>query len=338
MIKHGKPRSRHFSMAAFFMPKKIKNPKEDYIMAVFRVEKTKNYTVMSNHHLKDKTLTLKSKGLLSLVLSLPEEWNYTTRGLAAICKEGVDCIGASLRELESAGYLERNKLRDDKGRITDTEYIIYEYPQSYPQGNPENKPNTDNPHTPLPRTASPCTENSYMDEPPTENTAQLSIDRVIKKEVITDSLNTHQSIPRGRGSYPQSSPIDRIDEIDKFNKYREIIYGNIEYEYLVDRYERESLDEIVETMLDYICGKRESVKIGGAEYPPEVVKSRLLKLDSSHIEYVLDCIKGNTTKVRNIRAYLLTTLYNAPATIDHYYRTLVNHDMAHNWGRNGSVN
>ena len=141
-------------------------------MAVFRVEKTKNYTVMSNYHLKNKSLTLKAKGLLSLILSLPEEWNYTTRGLAAICKEGVDCIGATLRELETAGYIERNKLRDERGRITDTEYVIYEYPRSYPQGDPENNPNTPLPHTPNPRTASPHTENPYMDEPPTENPAQ----------------------------------------------------------------------------------------------------------------------------------------------------------------------
>lgn len=74
-------------------------------MAVFRVEKNRNYTVMSNVHLKDKGISLKAKGLLSVILSLPEDWNYTTRGLAAICKEGVDSIGAALRELESAGYL-----------------------------------------------------------------------------------------------------------------------------------------------------------------------------------------------------------------------------------------
>jgi len=99
-------------------------------MAIFRVEKNKNYTVMSNHHLKDRNLTLKSKGLLSLILSLPDEWNYTTRGLAAICKEGVDCIGTTLRELEDTGYIKRNKLRDNNGRITDTEYVIYEFPQN----------------------------------------------------------------------------------------------------------------------------------------------------------------------------------------------------------------
>ena len=94
-------------------------------MAVYRVQRTRDYTVMSNYHLKDKGLTLKSKGLLSMILSLPEEWNYTTRGLASICKEGVDAIGSALKELETAGYIVRRQLRGTNGRITDTEYIIY---------------------------------------------------------------------------------------------------------------------------------------------------------------------------------------------------------------------
>ena len=302
-------------------------------MAVFRIEKNKNYTVMSNHHLKDKSLTLKAKGLLSLILSLPEEWNYTTRGLAAICKEGVDCIGATLRELENGGYIERNRLRNEHGIITDTEYVIYEFPQD----KPEQDPNTGKSDTPLPHTDSPHTENPYMDEPPTENPAQYNTNNKLnKKELNTDSLNPNQSITPICGSYPQSAPknpIDRIDEIDNFKNYREVICENIEYEILCERYDQRTLDEIVETMLDYICGKRESVKIGGADYPPEIVKSRLLKLDSSHIEYVCDCIKKNTTKIGNIRAYLLTTLYNAPTTIDHFYTTLVNHDRANNWGK-----
>ena len=98
-------------------------------MAVYRVQRTRDYTVMSNYHLKDKGLTLKSKGLLSMILSLPEEWNYTTRGLASICKEGVDAIGSALKELETAGYIVRRQLRGANGRITDTEYVIYEQPQ-----------------------------------------------------------------------------------------------------------------------------------------------------------------------------------------------------------------
>lgn len=86
-------------------------------MAVFRINKTQDYTVMSNFHLKDRSLSLKSKGLLSLILSLPEDWNYTTRGLAAICKEGVDSIGTALKELERAGYIKRNVSVMKKARL-----------------------------------------------------------------------------------------------------------------------------------------------------------------------------------------------------------------------------
>ena len=91
-------------------------------MAVFRIEKTRDYTVLSNHHLRNAGLSLKSKGLLSMMLSLPEDWNYTTRGLAKICKEGTDSIGSALKELERAGYIVRNRLRDSKGKIVDVEY------------------------------------------------------------------------------------------------------------------------------------------------------------------------------------------------------------------------
>lgn len=91
-------------------------------MAVFRVEKNHNYTVMSNYHLRDTRLTLKSIGLLSKMLSLTDEWDYTTRGLAAICKEGVDAIGGALRELEAAGYIVRHQMRDRQGRISDAVY------------------------------------------------------------------------------------------------------------------------------------------------------------------------------------------------------------------------
>lgn len=93
-------------------------------MAVFRIEKTRDYTVMSNHHLRNAGLSLKSKGLLSMMLSLPEDWNYTTRGLAKICKEGTDSIGSALKELERAGYIVRNRLRDSKGKIVDVGFYV----------------------------------------------------------------------------------------------------------------------------------------------------------------------------------------------------------------------
>ena len=139
-------------------------------MAVFRIERTRDYTVMSNHHLRNHELSLKAKGLLSMMLSLPDDWNYTTRGLAKICKEGVDAIGGALRELETAGYIVRHQLRDRQGRISDTEYVIYEQPQP-------RQPETPQPDTAVPDTASPDTENPYLDKPDTEKPAELNIEK-----------------------------------------------------------------------------------------------------------------------------------------------------------------
>ena len=150
-------------------------------MAVFRIERTRDYTVMSNHHLRNANLSLKAKGLLSMMLSLPEDWNYTTRGLAKICKEGVDAIGAALRELEGAGYIVRHQRRDKSGRITDTEYVIYEQPQ---------------PDLSQPDTASPDTENPDMVKPDTEKPAELNMDEIATYvRPKTDMKNSWEDVP-----------------------------------------------------------------------------------------------------------------------------------------------
>ena len=120
---------------------------------------------------------------------------------------------------------------------------------------------------------------------------------------------------------------DGIDGWDMTARYRELIKQNIEYECLTSQYNRERLDGVVELMLETVCSQRPYIRVAGDEYPREVVKSRLLKVTSSHIQYVFDVMDKNTSKVRNIKAYMLTALYNAPATIDHYYRAEVNHDL-----------
>ena len=97
-------------------------------MGIFRVEKVKDYTTISNYHLRDKNLSLKAKGLLTLILALPEDWNFTIRGLSAICKEGAESIGTALKELEKGGYLVRKRVRGIDGRMSDTEYNFYEEP------------------------------------------------------------------------------------------------------------------------------------------------------------------------------------------------------------------
>ena len=169
-------------------------------MAVFRIEKTRDYTVMSNHHLRNAGLSLKSKGLLSMMLSLPEDWNYTTRGLAKICKEGTDSIGSALKELEWAGYIVRNRLRDSKGKIVDVEYVIYETPHP---------PDTGQPCEDEPDTACPDTENPDMDNPCLENRPQLNKEKRNPEKQNTDSPSTKGSkatpgVRAGRGRQPYS--------------------------------------------------------------------------------------------------------------------------------------
>ena len=287
-------------------------------MAVFRIERTRDYTVMSNHHLRNEKLSLKAKGLLSMMLSLPENWNYTTRGLAAICKEGVDAIGGALRELETAGYIVRHQLRDRQGRISDTEYVIYEQPQPK------------KPDTPSPDTDAPDTENPYMEKPDTENPAELNIEKSNTQKSITHGSST-DSIPfreKTADKPPERKGRDAMS-VTEIESYRELILENIEYDYLKQRagFYQDKLDEIVELMVETVCAKRKTTRIAGADFPHEVVRSRFLKLDSSHIEFVMDCLHKNTTEVRNIKQYLLTVLFNAPSTMSNSYTAQVNHDM-----------
>ena len=287
-------------------------------MAVFRIERTRDYTVMSNHHLRDKGLSLKSKGLLSMMLSLPEDWNYTTRGLAKICKEGVDAIGGALRELEGAGYIVRHQMRDRQGRISDTEYVIYEQPQ--PKA----------PDTPQPDTASPDTENPYLADPDTEKPAELNIEKSRTQKSNTQGSST-DSIPfRGTAA---ARPTERKGRdamsVEEMQSYRDLVLENIEYDHLCREFAtyREDLDEIVELIVETVCARRKTTRIAGADFPHEVVRSRFLKLDSSHIEFVMECLHNNTTEIRNMKQYLLTVLFNAPTTMNNHYTAQVNHDM-----------
>ena len=213
-------------------------------MAVFRIEKTRDYTVMSNHHLRNAGLSLKSKGLLSMMLSLPEDWNYTTRGLAKICKEGTDSIGSALKELERAGYIVRNRLRDSKGKIVDVEYVIYETPHP---------PDTGQPCEDEPDTACPDTENPDMDNPCLENRPQLNKEKRNPEEQNTDSSSTEGSNPiQSSPQTPAECSRTGRDWMRERESYRELILENIEYDILVqnERMDRDGLDELVKLILD----------------------------------------------------------------------------------------
>ena len=257
-------------------------------MAVFRIEKTRDYTVMSNYHLRDRPLSLKAKGLLSLMLSLPEDWDYTMKGLARICKDGIDSISGGIRELEAHGYLVRARVRNENGQLGSIEYTILEQPKESAQ-------------TPAPVREKPIQENPIqvkpmLDAPIQENHAQLNKEESSNYPSRTDLSNTEISSPI-LSSPP--APRERIgqDGMRKRESYRALILENIEYDVLSQnvQLDKNRLDELVELMVDTVCSNREMIRIAGDDYPAEVVKSRFLKIDSSHIEYVLERMRENTT-------------------------------------------
>ena len=300
-------------------------------MAVFRVERNKGYTVMSNHHLRNKELTLKAKGLLSQMLSLPEDWDYTLAGLSQINREKIDAIREAIKELERAGYIVRSRERDEKGRLRGADYVIYEQPQSADEeaAKSDGQP--------------PVSDFPILDLPTLENPMQLNkdiqrTDLPTKEKRNTDLQSTH-SIPIHS---PNPSPLEQeaatpperkrkeAEAQTAFEIYREIIKENIDYDILIQdmKFDGDRLNEIVDLMLETVCTRRKTIRIAGDDYPAELVKAKFMKLDAEHIRFVLDCMKENTTKIRNIKQYLRAVLFNAPSTIGNYYTSLVAHDMA----------
>ncbi len=277
-------------------------------MAIFRIDKKKDYTVMSNHHLRNKELSLKAKGLFSVILSLPDNWDYTVKGLAYICKEGADSIRGALKELEQQGYIERSRVRNEKGQLTTAEYIIHEQPED------NSAPSESEPIQDEPVQNTPISENPVQDK-----STQLNNNILNTKKSNTDVSNT----------YPIQSMTLELTGTDKMSKYKQLVKQNIEYDILTQKLKNDvgMLDDIVDIITETICTSRNELTVASDTYPAEAVKSKLLKLNSEHIEYVIDCMKSNTRDIRSIRQYLLAALFNAPSTIDSYYAAKVNHDM-----------
>ena len=275
-------------------------------MPVFRIERTHDYTVMSNHHLKNPQLTLKAKGLLSMMLSFPDEWNYSERGLAAICKEGVDAIHSAIKELEKEGYMERHQLRGKGGKIVDTEYVIYEKPHK-PDMAP---PDTDNPDMGSPDTA----------QPVPDNPGELNTQIPITQKTNTQGSSTQSFSPPA----PSWGDDGRTDGAAQLFEIRE----RIDYELLCQQFRQEQVDELVELMLEVEMSRSKTIRLGqNNEFPTAYVQGRFSRITFEHIEKVLDGINENTTSVKNTKAYLLSALFNSVSTIDNHYTMRVNHDF-----------
>ena len=243
-------------------------------MAVFRVEKNKGYTVMSNHHLRNKELSLKAKGLLSQMLSLPEDWDYTLAGLSLINREKIDAIREAVRELENAGYIQRSRERDEKGRLRGTTYVIYEQPPMLDLPTLE-KPTLDNPTLEKPMLEKPTLEN------PTQLNKEIQKTNLPKKEKLNTDISSTHSIPfHSLNPSPledaaQPPERKRTEATDAYSVYEEIIKDNIEYDYLIqDRYlDRDRIEEILALILETVCTKRKTIRIAGDDYPAELQKA-----------------------------------------------------------------
>ena len=195
-------------------------------MAIIRVEKTKDYTTMSNYHFREKDMSLKAKGLLSLILSLPEEWDYTLAGLSMLCKDGIDSVRTALTELEEFGYVETARVRDEKGRLKGTEYVVYERPvSSIPEKEAPaleeptlEEPILENPTLEKPILENPTLENPTLEKPTLENPTQLNTN-ISNTNKLNTNISNHGEADNKPDNKPDSSrayyPDARLNEAFK---------------------------------------------------------------------------------------------------------------------------
>ena len=157
-------------------------------------------------------------------------------------------------------------------------------------------------------------------------------DRIYVKNFILYQKSPPNNIENNNTECSNTNPFLSEDGkgTDTRAEYRDYFIRTLNLDILKERnpYDDGQIDEILEILLDVVCSNRKQIRIAGDDKPAQVVKSQLMKLDSSHIEFVLDCMKQNTTQIRNVKQYILAALYNAPLTINNYYQSLVQHDMA----------
>ena len=268
-------------------------------MSVFRIEKTKDFTIMSNHHLRNRNLTLKAKGLMSLMLSLPEEWDYTLKGLSLISKEGVDAIRVAVLELEQQGYVVRERIRNEKGQLGSIEYVIHEFPVE-----------------------------PMLEEPALENPTQLNTNKSNKKELKTDYIKNPSINQREPEQYGEDIEQNNQRWIDRYNDAVEEIKENIEYDCFLSDRDKPLIDEIVEIMAEVLTMNTPYYTIEGKQYPAELVKQRFREVTNENLQSFLLEFNRHTEKIYNPKAYLITSLFNMPATADTVLTNMVKNDMA----------
>ena len=269
-------------------------------MSVFRIEKIKDFTTMSNHHLKNKNLSLKAKGLLSLMLSLPEDWDYTIRGLTSICKDGADSISTAIKELEAEGYLIRERVRHEDGSFGKTEYIIHEHPVHIETTLDHYEPQKTQQDKSVP--ATPIQVNPIQEFPVQAKHAQSNTNISSTKRSSTDTTKEKKRL---------NAHVREEQNAEQIRIYRDLIERNIGYNALVAKYGSERMYEIMELIMEPFYSMSHDFRIGKKKYSKEAVRIKFLKLTSEQIEKVFEQFDRTTKRVNNPKSYILTLLYNA---------------------------
>lgn len=281
-------------------------------MAVFRVEKTRDFTVMSNHHLRNKNLSLRAKGLLSVMLSLPEEWDYTLKGLAHISKEGVDAIRSAIKELEKSGYIERHRKRNQKGQLKTSEYIIHELPI-----------------LPEPKQTEPILENPTLDNPTEDKSTQLNTNKSNTKELNTDLIK-YPSINKAEPEETATAEKTANTQerwIDRYNKTNSEVKEQIEYDSLILTNNAELVNDIVSVMTEVLIIDTPYYTIEGKQIPTELVRINYRKITYGRLDAFLLDFSRLYSEIKNPKKYLITALYNIASTAETSITNRVNHDM-----------
>lgn len=314
---------------------------------VFRVEKNKNYTTISNHHLQDRNLSLKAKGLLTLILSLPPDWDMTLKGLVSLSGDGVDSVRSGIQELEKAGYLRRSRSRNNLGQLLCTEYTIYEH--AVTENVASETEIDDNLNIIYSEESHIGKSDVDKNTPEKIENSQIGFSNIgkpyIGKSNTIKYLNNKDTY--NINNYPYQSTYssklcrepkeNSIDEMEKAQTlyeerkaYEEIIKQNIAYDLLSEQKEisRDFLDLCVQIMVDAVTSNKPYIKIKGQDLPKEAVKSVLLKLDDENISYVNMCLSESKTAIKNMQSYILTALYCSQHGGDTYFNQLVKHDYA----------
>ena len=292
-------------------------------MAVFRIEKTKDFTVMSNHHLRNTDLSLKAKGLLSVILSLPETWDYSLEGLARICKEGISAVRTGLDELINAGYVERRRLRNEKGQLNDMEYIIHEQPV-----NPSAKdsPVSDKPTSEKPMLENLMLDNQTLENPMSENQRQLNTNISNTDKLNTDIIK-YQSIKDAHEANSGGNSDNQSGWIDRYNKINAEVKEQIDYEALTHTNNAELVNDIVSVMTEVLLVDTPYYNIEGKEIPTELVRINYRKITYGRLETFLLDFSRLYDKIHNPKKYLITALYNIASTAETSITNRVQSDM-----------